>query len=138
MRQRTASYGLSFLGLYAGQRLIVRRVHWLLHAWSPLTEYRDCIVRSLSGFFLPTKCSFVSRAARFDVTKDFILQEAAWLYERHLSQVRAQMKKANDNKTSSSKETGKDQSRAKDEQEPGSADPGGENQLADPQSCRPF
>lgn len=32
------------------------------------------------------------RAARFDVTLPFLLQEAAWLYERQLSQVRAQMR----------------------------------------------
>ncbi|RMZ81324.1 hypothetical protein DV737_g2621, partial [Chaetothyriales sp. CBS 132003] len=32
-------------------------------------------------------------AARFKVTQPFILQQAAWLYERQLSQVRAQLRK---------------------------------------------
>lgn len=32
-------------------------------------------------------------AAQFEVTQPFILQQAAWLYERQLSQVRAQMRK---------------------------------------------
>lgn len=33
------------------------------------------------------------RADKFDVTLSFLLQQAAWLYERQLSQVRAQMRK---------------------------------------------
>ncbi|RMZ80976.1 hypothetical protein DV738_g2381, partial [Chaetothyriales sp. CBS 135597] len=32
-------------------------------------------------------------AARFEVSQPFILQQAAWLYERQLSQVRAQMRR---------------------------------------------
>ena len=32
-------------------------------------------------------------AVQFDVSLPFILQQAAWLYERQLSQVRAEMKK---------------------------------------------
>lgn len=35
----------------------------------------------------------MARATRFEVPHTFILQQAAWLYERHLSHVRAQMKK---------------------------------------------
>lgn len=31
-------------------------------------------------------------ASRFDVSLPFLLQQAAWLYERQLSQVRAQMR----------------------------------------------
>lgn len=34
-----------------------------------------------------------SSAQKFDVTLPFILQQAAWLYERQLSQVREQMRK---------------------------------------------
>ena len=34
-----------------------------------------------------------TRAGRFDVTLSFLLQNAAWLYERQLSQVRAQMRR---------------------------------------------
>lgn len=33
------------------------------------------------------------RAEHFDVTLQFLLQQAAWLYDRQLSQVRAQMRK---------------------------------------------
>jgi len=33
------------------------------------------------------------RASRFEVTLPFLLQQAAWLYERQLLQVRAQMRK---------------------------------------------
>lgn len=34
-------------------------------------------------------------AEKFDVTLNFLLQQAAWLYERQLSQVRAQLRKVN-------------------------------------------
>jgi hypothetical protein len=36
---------------------------------------------------------FLTRADHFEVPLTFMLQQAAWLYERHLSHVRAQMKK---------------------------------------------
>ena len=36
-----------------------------------------------------------SLASEFDVTLPFLLQQAAWLYERQLSQVRAQLRKVN-------------------------------------------
>lgn len=35
------------------------------------------------------------RAERFDVTLSFLSQQAAWLYEKQLSQVRAQLRKVN-------------------------------------------
>jgi len=35
----------------------------------------------------------MSSAATFEVTPKFILQQAAWLYERHLDHVRTQVKK---------------------------------------------
>ena len=35
------------------------------------------------------------RAEEFNVTLAFLLQQAAWLYERHLAQVRAQLRKVN-------------------------------------------
>jgi hypothetical protein len=39
-------------------------------------------------------CSLaINRAERFEVTLQFLLQQAAWLYDRQLSQVRAQMRK---------------------------------------------
>lgn len=34
------------------------------------------------------------RAEKFDVTLPFLLQQAAWLYEQQLSQVKAQLRKA--------------------------------------------
>ena len=37
--------------------------------------------------------SNVRRAEQFEVTQSFLLQQAAWLYERQLSQVRAQMRR---------------------------------------------
>lgn len=37
----------------------------------------------------------LDRADQFDVTLPFLLQQAAWLYERQLSQVRAQLRKVN-------------------------------------------
>jgi Atg29 N-terminal domain len=36
---------------------------------------------------------WADRAAEFGVTQTFLLQQAAWLYERHLSHVKAQMTK---------------------------------------------
>ncbi|KUJ14221.1 uncharacterized protein LY89DRAFT_620563 [Mollisia scopiformis] len=39
-------------------------------------------------------------ASKFEVTLAFLLQQAAWLYERQLSQVRAQMRKVGVSKTS--------------------------------------
>lgn len=33
------------------------------------------------------------RASKFQVPESFLLQQAAWLYERHLEHVRTQMKK---------------------------------------------
>lgn len=40
------------------------------------------------------------RAGRFQVPLPFLLQQAAWLYERQLSQVRAQMRKVGKSGTS--------------------------------------
>ena len=36
---------------------------------------------------------FFCRAHQFQVSRAFLLQQAAWLYERELSQVRAQMRR---------------------------------------------
>ena len=36
---------------------------------------------------------FISSAYKFDVTLDFLLQQAAWLCDRQLSKVREQMRK---------------------------------------------
>lgn len=41
------------------------------------------------------------RAANFEVSLPFLLQQAAWLYERQLLQVRAQMRKVGVSKGSS-------------------------------------
>ncbi|GAB7351862.1 hypothetical protein MBLNU459_g2416t1 [Dothideomycetes sp. NU459] len=40
-------------------------------------------------------------SARFDVSLSFLLQQAAWLYERHFAQMRAQMKKLSPSTSSS-------------------------------------
>jgi len=37
--------------------------------------------------------NFLYSAESFDVTLPFLLQQAAWLYDRQLSQVRAQMRR---------------------------------------------
>ncbi|KAL9105646.1 MAG: hypothetical protein Q9227_009225 [Pyrenula ochraceoflavens] len=46
------------------------------------------------------------RAETFEVTQPFLLQQAAWLYERQLSQVRAQMRKVGTTAQSASPPTG--------------------------------
>jgi hypothetical protein len=43
----------------------------------------------------------VFSADEFDVTLPFLLQQAAWLYDRQLSQVRAQMRKVGNTHSSS-------------------------------------
>ncbi|RMD44752.1 hypothetical protein DV735_g291, partial [Chaetothyriales sp. CBS 134920] len=44
-------------------------------------------------------------AARFEVSQPFILQQAAWLYERQLSQVRAQMRRVGNRPSTASSPT---------------------------------
>ncbi|RMZ86531.1 hypothetical protein DV736_g6245, partial [Chaetothyriales sp. CBS 134916] len=44
-------------------------------------------------------------AERFEVTQPFILQQAAWLYERQLSQVRAQLRKVGNRPSTASSPT---------------------------------
>lgn len=39
--------------------------------------------------------SYASSADRFDVSLPFLTQQAAWLYDRQLAQVRAQLRKVN-------------------------------------------
>ncbi len=46
-----------------------------------------------TGEVIKSNCGYSNRAEIFDVTQPFLLQQAAWLYERQLSQVRAQMRK---------------------------------------------
>ena len=46
-------------------------------------------------YSIPLRTDASSRAQRFDVTLQFLSQQAAWLYERQLAQVRAQLRKVN-------------------------------------------
>ena len=49
---------------------------------------------ALSAFVPQSAADESSRAAQFQVTVDFLLQQVAYITERHASQVRAQMRKA--------------------------------------------
>ncbi|RAL05158.1 multidomain presynaptic cytomatrix related protein [Aspergillus ibericus CBS 121593] len=66
---------------------------WDILSRLPKGDDLDCkegAVRSVASHrIILTNC----RADRFDVTLQFLLQQAAWLYDRQLSQVRAQMLK---------------------------------------------
>lgn len=42
----------------------------------------------------------IIRAAKYDVSLPFLLQQVAWLYERQMSQVKAQMRKVGASKSS--------------------------------------
>lgn len=63
-----------------------------------LTAVRACSVSDIAEH-LQTSTSqdltVLYRAEEFDVTLPFLLQQAAWLYERQLSQVREQLRKVN-------------------------------------------
>jgi len=50
-------------------------------------------VRTTACKFQARRLIHVTRAATYNVTLPFLLQQAAWLYEQQLSQVRAQMRK---------------------------------------------
>ncbi|KAJ9657130.1 hypothetical protein H2198_004488 [Neophaeococcomyces mojaviensis] len=60
-------------------------------AWSASKERElwEIISKSSKGHEIDWR----ALSERFDVTQAFLLQQAAWLYERQLSQVRAQMRK---------------------------------------------
>jgi hypothetical protein len=60
-------------------------------AWSAAKERElwDVISKQSRG----NETNWTQLAERFEVTQAFLLQQAAWLYERQLSQVRAQMRK---------------------------------------------
>jgi hypothetical protein len=62
-----------------------------LVAWSAAKERAlwDVISRQSRG----NEINWTDLAEKFEVTQAFLLQQAAWLYERQLSQVRAQMRK---------------------------------------------
>ena len=69
-----------------------------------LTAYRGGIVRSkshLPGLYT----NGLARADRFNVTLPFLLQKAAWLYDRQMSSVRAQLRKASKPSSKSSSPT---------------------------------
>ncbi|KAI1309658.1 hypothetical protein F5Y03DRAFT_392946 [Xylaria venustula] len=59
---------------------------WSIVSKLSKTEIDYIVLTTAKG----TKCN----AAKFEVTVDFLLQQVAWLTERHASQVRAQMRKA--------------------------------------------
>ena len=56
---------------------------------------RACVVCSLQCLIEEYGIEEHDRAEEFEVTLNFLLQQAAWLYERQLSQVRAQLRKVN-------------------------------------------
>ncbi|EXJ86621.1 hypothetical protein A1O3_03574 [Capronia epimyces CBS 606.96] len=60
-------------------------------AWSAAKERAlwDILSRQAKG----NEIDWRSLSERFEVTQPFLLQQAAWLYERQLSQVRAQMRR---------------------------------------------
>lgn len=57
-----------------------------------VVQGRDCTFEQNEAMST-SNFEFFNRAEKFDVTQPFLLQQAAWLYERQLSQVRAQMRK---------------------------------------------
>ena len=62
-------------------------------AWSATKERALWDVISRQGQGKGNEIDWRALANQFEVTQPFILQQAAWLYERQLSQVRAQLKK---------------------------------------------
>jgi hypothetical protein len=62
-------------------------------AWSAAKERALWDVISRQGQGKGNEIDWNALAAQFEVTQSFLLQQAAWLYERQLSQVRAQLKK---------------------------------------------
>ena len=62
-------------------------------AWSAAKERALWDVISRQGQGKGNEIDWHALANQFEVTQPFILQQAAWLYERQLSQVRAQLKK---------------------------------------------
>ena len=62
-------------------------------AWDSLKDRAlwDILYRAEKG----REVDWQALASEFDVTLRFLLQQAAWLYERQLSQVRAQLRKVN-------------------------------------------
>ncbi|GAB1195965.1 hypothetical protein APSETT444_005230 [Aspergillus pseudonomiae] len=63
----------------------------------------DLLSRPSKGDDIDWKALYahILEAERFDVTLQFLLQQAAWLYDRQLSQVRAQMRKVGTTQSSS-------------------------------------
>ncbi|KAI0522217.1 hypothetical protein F5B22DRAFT_593336 [Xylaria bambusicola] len=59
--------------------------------WEPS---KDEALWSIVSKLSKTEIDWNEIAAKFEVTVDFLLQQVAWLTERHASQVRAQMRKA--------------------------------------------
>ena len=62
-------------------------------AWSVAKERALWDVISRQGQGKGNEIDWHALATQFEVTQPFILQQAAWLYERQLSQVRAQLRK---------------------------------------------
>jgi len=67
-------------------------------AWNSTKEHElwDILSRAPKN----SEIDWKSLAEHFDVTPTFLLQQAAWLYERHLQQVRAQMRRFGNNRQS--------------------------------------
>ena len=62
-------------------------------SWSAAKERALWEVISRQGQGKGNEIDWSALAVQFEVTQSFILQQAAWLYERQLSQVRAQLRK---------------------------------------------
>ncbi|PIG82378.1 autophagy-related protein 29 [Aspergillus arachidicola] len=88
----TVSYASLFLGA----------ILWILHLQAEWNAAKDQALWDLLS--RPSKgddIDWKALAERFDVTLQFLLQQAAWLYDRQLSQVRWQMRKVGTTQSSS-------------------------------------
>lgn len=98
MQQKNDHFGRFFRKPPRIVILTVSLLEDLADTW--LISCRECPVRL--ALYDPNCSSnlMIPRATKFDVTPAFLLQQAAWLYERQLSEVRAQMRKVGASKSS--------------------------------------
>ncbi|KNG81964.1 autophagy-related protein 29 [Aspergillus nomiae NRRL 13137] len=90
------NFTVSYASLFLGATL------WILHLQAEWNAAKDQALWDLLS--RPSKgddIDWKALAERFDVTLQFLLQQAAWLYDRQLSQVRAQMRKVGTTQSSS-------------------------------------
>lgn len=99
MRQRTQRYGRYYPKLRKAMISIVRTHIIICFGTVPaLTAFRERIVRFRRTSLYQRLT--IARAEKFEVTLPFVLQQAAWLYERQLSQVKAHMRRVGASKSS--------------------------------------